>query len=442
MYKVATGTFRDLNKGFVNQNYCMGLPNGTYWLPEPCVVARQVYDGGIEPFELIGPNGPYNNISYTQFIKWNAAAVHSRVMPGDYICIGPPGGAYIADLAPGGQGGPPVYTTTAQPALQTPPGTVSNCGKYYDTVSGDARGAVAMNFSITFPQLREYNPQLDDDCTNLWANASYCVATVRSGSTNTRPPLTSTLLQSTKQPLKTSSVATPTETESQHVSKDGQCGSAGKVTCSDSGFGDCCSVAGWCGSGAAHCGTGCQTDLVVCSGTTPTDNVSTDGTCGGDGGSACTGSGFGSCCSVAGWCGTSAGHCGLDCQPAFGTCDDTSDGDAEVSPDGTCGAANGFTCVGSGVGDCCSVAGWCGASTAHCGDGCQPGYGTCSPSLSESSWRASYIQYGKRSDNTLALLTRCSFKQRIPQQLAPRNDPNVKGRPPTSAYLLRQTAVA
>ncbi|KAI4693341.1 uncharacterized protein J4E88_001712 [Alternaria novae-zelandiae] len=145
MYKVATGTLRDLNKRFVNQDSCMALPNGTYCLPEPCDAAKQVYDGGIEPFDLIGPNGPYNNISFTQFVKWNSAAVHSRVMPGDYVCIGPPGGAYVADLAPGGQGGPPLYTTTAVPAMETPPGTISNCGKYYDTYYAAVKDIVRGN---------------------------------------------------------------------------------------------------------------------------------------------------------------------------------------------------------------------------------------------------------------------------------------------------------
>ncbi|KAF1972801.1 hypothetical protein BU23DRAFT_466459, partial [Bimuria novae-zelandiae CBS 107.79] len=82
----------------------------------------------------------------------------------------------------------PVYTTTALPAKETPPGTIKNCGHYYDVVSGDYCQMIAMNFSITFDVLRTMNPQLDADCLNLWANASYCVATVR-GSTLT--PLSS-----------------------------------------------------------------------------------------------------------------------------------------------------------------------------------------------------------------------------------------------------------
>ncbi|KAI5848420.1 hypothetical protein BZA05DRAFT_420297 [Tricharina praecox] len=55
------------------------------------------------------------------------------------------------------------------------------------------------------------------------------------------------------------------------------------------------------------------------------------------------------------------------------------------SPTGQCGAANsGYTCTAStGANQCCSPAGWCGDSTAHCGTGCQSAYGTCSPAAAE-----------------------------------------------------------
>jgi len=167
----------------------------------------QWYDGGIEPFQLIAPDGPYPNISFTQFMRWNSAAVHQRVLPGDYICIGPPGGSYVAELVPGATGGKPVYTTTALPAKETPPGTIANCGHYYDVVSGDYCQMIAMNFSVTFDVLRDMNPQLDADCLNLWANASYCVATVR-GSTLTPITFSSTSVPSasTTNPPPSSSV--------------------------------------------------------------------------------------------------------------------------------------------------------------------------------------------------------------------------------------------
>lgn len=47
----------------------------------------------------------------------------------------------------------------------------------------------------------------------------------------------------------------------------------------------------------------------------------------------------------------------------------------EVSPDNSCGGASGYTCPSNMP--CCSKYGWCGSSDQHCGDGCQPSYGTC-----------------------------------------------------------------
>ena len=138
------------------------------------------------------------------------------VFPGDYICVGPLGGSYVAPLVPGAVGGKPVYTTTATPAKETPPGTIKNCGHYYDTVTNDYCEAIAMNFTITFNDLRAMNPQLDSDFTNLWANASYCVATV-SGSTITPVPVTSssTSNPATSTPVSTrATVAPPAPTQS------------------------------------------------------------------------------------------------------------------------------------------------------------------------------------------------------------------------------------
>ncbi|PVI05952.1 carbohydrate esterase family 4 protein, partial [Periconia macrospinosa] len=57
-----------------------------------------------------------------------------------------------------------------------------------------------------------------------------------------------------------------------------------------------------------------------------------------------------------------------------------------TSQDGTCGASKGLTCKGwegaSTYGECCSPAGWCGSTPAHCGDGCQGSFGICGNSNS------------------------------------------------------------
>ncbi|KAH2165418.1 hypothetical protein KXW37_006451 [Aspergillus fumigatus] len=213
-HQVATASLRDLNRG-IN---CRRMDNGTYCLPEPCDVAKIWVDGGIWGTELIKPDGPYSNISYIQFMRWNAAALHEPVFPGDTICIGPPGGAYAPPAAPIPVSPNATFTTTAVPAMGTPPGTVSNCGLYYDTVTGDDCNMIAMKYSITFSQLRLMNPQINADCTNLWANTSYCVAlvsgtTVITTASSSATPTRSSSSGSTSPSPTSSTVAPPAPTQ-------------------------------------------------------------------------------------------------------------------------------------------------------------------------------------------------------------------------------------
>jgi hypothetical protein len=156
------------------------------------------------------------------------------------------------------------------------------------------------------------------------------------------------------------------------VSPDGSCGGADGYICLGSEFGDCCSAYGYCGSSTGHCTAGCQSAFGTCE--EVSNKLSPDGSCGGADGYVCTGSGFGDCCSAYGYCGSESGHCTAGCQGAFGTCEEVSN---KLSPDGSCGGANGYVCAGSGFGDCCSAYGYCGSTSAHCGAGCQGEFGTC-----------------------------------------------------------------
>lgn len=116
------------------------------------------------------------------------------------------------------------------------------------------------------------------------------------------------------------------------------------------------------------------------SGTGDSDSapVSTDSTCGvANGGATCAGTTFGKCCSAAGYCGSTDAHCGSGCQS--GECLK-----GAVTTDGSCGVgANGAVCGSWVLGDCCSSSGWCGNTDAHCGTGCQSG--SCTKSGSSSS---------------------------------------------------------
>ncbi|KAH8732274.1 hypothetical protein GQ44DRAFT_602887 [Phaeosphaeriaceae sp. PMI808] len=139
----------------------------------------------------------------------------------------------------------------------------------------------------------------------------------------------------------TASSSAPSPSSSKQVSPDGSCGSTG-YTCLGALDGNCCSQYGWCGSTTNYCGTGCQSGFGNCgsnggvsspasstiksstkvSSATPsaTPKISTDGTCAGNNGFTCIGSGFGNCCSQYGWCGSTTGHCGTGCNKTFGTC--------------------------------------------------------------------------------------------------------------------------
>ncbi|KAF4830322.1 Lectin-C [Colletotrichum tropicale] len=103
--------------------------------------------------------------------------------------------------------------------------------------------------------------------------------------------------------------------------------------------------------------------------------VSTDNTCGGTKGLTCPGS---LCCSQYNWCGVSDDHCGAGCQSKFGRCTTTSSSSTKISPDGTCGGINAYTCTGGSFGNCCSQWGYCGNSDDHCLNGCQSKFGDCS----------------------------------------------------------------
>ncbi|KAH8738235.1 hypothetical protein BGZ61DRAFT_526228 [Ilyonectria robusta] len=104
--------------------------------------------------------------------------------------------------------------------------------------------------------------------------------------------------------------------------------------------------------------------------------ISPNQKCGGDTGYTCIGSGFGNCCSHYGYCGFSDNYCGTGCDVDFGECNSTSE-DVTDTTNGLCGAGFHSTCSNYGTKTCCSQYGYCGSSSAHCGTGCQSGFGTC-----------------------------------------------------------------
>ncbi|KAI4272248.1 MAG: hypothetical protein LQ337_005427 [Flavoplaca oasis] len=89
---------------------------------------------------------------------------------------------------------------------------------------------------------------------------------------------------------------------------------------------------------------------------------------------------------------------------------------ATVSPDATCGGARGYTCLGSSFGNCCSLHGWCGSTAPYCGSGCQPGFGTCGSNTPPTSTSTSKTT-PPTSTPTAGAVAECLTQKNVPIRL-------------------------
>ncbi|KAF3031169.1 hypothetical protein E8E12_000443 [Didymella heteroderae] len=203
-----------------------------------------------------------------------------------------------------------------------------------------------------------FNPKIGQhDCPNV-ESASRSVVSATASSTGSTPSTASS----------TASTSLPTNT-AYPVSTAGACGTNSPInaTCPGSTFGPCCSIQGWCGDTTNHCAA----DLCYsgeCTKPAAGDAlVSTDGSCGPStsNNATCTGSSFGTCCSMDGYCGDSDNHCGAGmCYP--GACITS---DNVPSPSGECGPLHpgSYVCEGTSFGPCCNQYEYCGSGSDFCG---------------------------------------------------------------------------
>lgn len=66
----------------------MALANGTWCVPQPCLVAQINIEGGTTAANLIASDGPYPDISLVQFMRWNPGGYYNDILPGDVVCVG------------------------------------------------------------------------------------------------------------------------------------------------------------------------------------------------------------------------------------------------------------------------------------------------------------------------------------------------------------------
>ncbi|KAL2354375.1 chitin binding protein [Cryomyces antarcticus] len=161
------------------------------------------------------------------------------------------------------------------------------------------------------------------------------------------------------------------------VSSDATCGGTTGLTCFGSTFGNCCSVNGWCGSTVAYCGAGCQAGFGTCN---PASSAAAPASPSTSTSQAVVSSAVVSS-TVAVSSSASSTRAATSSTPAAVSSSAAPSASAlKVSTDATCGGNTGLTCSGSTFGNCCSMYGWCGSTASYCGTGCQAGFGTCSTS--------------------------------------------------------------
>lgn len=70
---------------------------------------------------------------------------------------------------------PSSWEASATPSATIYPYAISSCLKYATINPGDYCERVETEYGISAVQLREWNPGLDEACTNLWCGYQYCV---------------------------------------------------------------------------------------------------------------------------------------------------------------------------------------------------------------------------------------------------------------------------
>ncbi|KAL0950101.1 hypothetical protein HGRIS_010102 [Hohenbuehelia grisea] len=149
----------------VGQVLCLPLSCSTYTVKLGDTCASIVAAQGVE-------------VTYARLLQWNPTLdpYCSNLIAGVNICIRTPGAAFtpISSAAVGIPTG--TLITTAMPApTNTAPGAPTDCGRWYVVQPGEDCNTVVLSQGITMDDFKAANPQINANCTNLWAVTAYCV---------------------------------------------------------------------------------------------------------------------------------------------------------------------------------------------------------------------------------------------------------------------------
>ncbi|KAF5852240.1 hypothetical protein GGP41_001009 [Bipolaris sorokiniana] len=119
-------------------------------------------------------------ITEPQLLAWNPVinpvCSNLNMMNGTTLCIEPPG----PKLPPAQTTNvPPVTPTSAAPIpSNTAIGSNKPCGRWYEIEAGDYCNLVTLKFAISLNDFMFLNTGINSNCTNLFAQESYCIQAV------------------------------------------------------------------------------------------------------------------------------------------------------------------------------------------------------------------------------------------------------------------------
>jgi LysM repeat protein len=119
-------------------------------------------------------------ITITQLQAWNPnlnrLCTNMEQQVDTQVCVGPPGGTLAAPSNTAAQ--PSAPTTTASVPADIANGTNVRCAKYYTVVAGDTCGDITIRNGISLSDFYFLNAGINSECTNLFAQESYCILPV------------------------------------------------------------------------------------------------------------------------------------------------------------------------------------------------------------------------------------------------------------------------
>jgi LysM repeat protein len=155
--------------------YCDGFPtSGTICITNMCENVK------VETNETCSEIAVAAGITETQLKAYNPiinpVCSNLFMMNGTTLCIEPPG----PRLPPPAETDvPPVIPTTAAPKpTDAAEGSNERCGRWYEVEAGDYCNMVILKFAISLQDFLFLNSGINVNCTNLFAEESYCVQAV------------------------------------------------------------------------------------------------------------------------------------------------------------------------------------------------------------------------------------------------------------------------